>query len=356
VLRRLALVALIAASAGHAQRPPLPAPTTNAATAGGVIAGVPWIVVALGLDSTKRWSGITRDAYALIGGERAWRRLPPVPGAVGRLAATSQIVRDRVVVIGGYTVDSSGKEVTLPNVDIHDPATNQWTAGAPTPMAVDDAISGVWRDSLIVVVSGWHDTNSVRTVQLYDVIRDGWTAATPFPGEPVFGHAGAVVGNTIVVLDGAARTSGRVRYALARQVWLGTLNPRDPTQIRWTKGPARPGPALYRAAAAACGESLIVVGGTSNPYNYNGIGYDRRPSEPLTTRWSFSVRTRRWRQLPPHPLGSMDHRGLVMHGDTAFTVGGMTTDQRVMATVAGAPIGVCNAPTRAAQRTVTTRP
>lgn len=165
-----------------------------------------------------------------------------MPDAVGRLAATAQVVRGRLVLFGG-----------------------------------------VWRDSLVFIVSGWHETDNVRDVQVYDVVNDRWSNATPIPGRGVFGHTGGVVGSTIVFIDGAAKQANGAKYALVSQVWVGHIDPARPTVIRWTAGPPHPGPTLYRAAAATCGTRLIIAGGTANLYNYNGIGCDTRPSDPLAT-------------------------------------------------------------------------
>lgn len=326
-----------------AKPPALPVATTNnavAALATGLGAG---IYSMLGLDSTKRWSGITRRAFHLAPGARTWRELPPVPGVVGRLAALAFGVRGRVYLFGGYTVDSAGAERSLPNVDIWDPVGRAWSAGAPMPVAVDDAVGGIWRDSLIVIVSGWHDTDNVVDVQWYDPAQDRWTKGTPFPGVPVFGGAGGVLGNHILMLDGARRGTGKVKYTLAAQTWLGTINPTDPTRIRWDSLGAHPGPARYRAAVGGCGGRFVLAGGTGNPYNFNGIGYDGQPSSPLNRVLSFDMRARVWRDERSAPLATMDHRGLLIVDGAAWIVGGMRASQAVASDVMTWAIG-CPSP------------
>ena len=321
---------------------PLPIAVTNNAVASGRIAGVWWAFSVLGVDSTKRWSGITRRAFAWSSEARAWRALPDVPGMVGRLAATAQVVRGRLYVVGGYTVDSAGVEHSLANVDIYDPATGRWSAGAPTPVAVDDAVSGVYRDSLVYLVSGWHETDNVRDVQLYDVAHDRWTKGTPIPGRGVFGHTGALAAGRIVFVDGAAKTTGGPKYALVRQAWIGTINPRDPERISWQAGVRHPGPPLYRAAAAVCGALVVIAGGTANPYNYNGIGYDSQPSAPRKAVLAYDTRRGQWRTLPSLPTTTMDHRGLLARGTTGWIIGGMRASQRVSAETVRAWLPPCD--------------
>jgi hypothetical protein len=311
--------------------PPLPTPVTNAAVASGVIDTMQWAFVMLGVDSTKRWSGITRRAVAWSSASNRWTVLPDVPGAVGRLAASAQLVRGKVYLIGGYTVDSAGTEHSVPDVNIYSPRTGSWTRGADIPVSIDDAVVGVYRDSLLYVVSGWHETDNVQSVQIYDVLQNTWHAGTPIPGPGVFGHTGALSGNTIVYIDGAARQSGAVKYGLVNQVWIGAINPAVPTLITWRRGPAHPGPPLYRAAATAIGPRVIITGGTNNPYNYNGIGYDARPAVPSARTFAYDVRRARWVGLPPLDVPTMDHRGLVRLNDALWTVGGMESAQRVSA-------------------------
>lgn len=321
--------------------PVLPVPVTNHAVAAGIVGGRWQLFAMLGVDSTKAWSGITRRAWVLAEGDTAWRALPPVPGARGRLAATAQVVRGRVYLFGGYTVDSLGAERSVPEVDIWDPARAAWRAARPMPVPVDDAVSGVYRDSLIYLVSGWHDTDNVRDVQVYDVVRDAWSVGTPVPGRGVFGHAGGMAGERIVFIDGAVRSATGPRYVNEPQAWMGTIDPDHPARISWEELPPHPAPVRYRAAAGTCGGFVIFAGGTDNPYNYNGIGYDGVPSEPLASAVALDTRLRVWRLLPPAPVPTMDHRGLLIRGDTGWIVGGMTTDRVVSRAVVRWRLGLC---------------
>lgn len=299
----------------------------------------------LGLDSTKRWDGVIHRAFRWNVGEAGWHEVTPVPGA-GRLAATAQAVRGKIYLFGGYTVARDGSEQSLPNVDIYDPATDTWSRGASIPVPVDDAVSGVWRDSLIYLISGWHDRDNVRDVQLYDPAHDQWKEATPIPGPPVFGHAGAIADNTIVYIDGVRVTRVPRRFVIESSSWRGDIDPANPTHIDWTRLPDHPGPALYRAAAGGVGGAsqsatqwVVFAGGTDNPYNYNGIGYNGVPSQPRADVFAFDLTTGEWVTLPPLPTPRMDLRGLVVAGDRALLVGGMLAEQRVTATVQQTPLG-----------------
>ena len=345
----LGLAAQVPAIGTRVEAPALPVPVTNNAVATITRGPGAGVYSMLGVDGTKTWRGITRRAFFLARGTTTWSELPPVPGAAGRLASLAFGVRNQVYLFGGYTVDSSGAERSLPNVDIWDPVKRMWRSGAPMPVAVDDAVGGLWRDSLIVIVSGWHDTDNVADVQWYDPAHDRWTKGTPFPGVPVFGGAGSVLGDQLLVLDGARRAAGKVKYTLASQAWLGTIDHRNPARIRWDSLPAHPGPARYRAAVGACRGRFHVAGGTDNPYNYNGIGYDGRASIPEQRVLSFDVTTRTWRAERDAPLATMDHRSMAIVDGAAWLVGGMRAHQIVADDVAAWAIG-CPTPRSDATR------
>jgi N-acetylneuraminic acid mutarotase len=166
-------------------------------------------------------------------------------------------------------------------------------------------------------------------VQIYDPARDTWSTATPIPGAPVFGHAGAIVRDAIVYVDGVRVNRDRPRFTIEAASWRGDIDPENPTSISWTRLQTHPGPPLYRAAAGGLDEWALFAGGTDNPYNYNGIGYDGVPARPVRSLLGFNVTTGTWTQLAPLPLSTMDHRGMVTMGGTLAIVGGMRTHQAV---------------------------
>lgn len=313
--------------------PPLPAPVSNNA-----VAAVPTddgvsVFSFMGMDSTRGWDGVTDVAYRWDVGSDAWRTLTPVPGP-GRLASTAQRVGDRIYLFGGYTVAEDGTERSVPDVNVYDPATGGWSRGADMPVPVDDAVSGVWRDSLIFLVSGWHDDGNVDDVQIYDPATDRWTAATPIAGTPVFGHTGTVVGDLILYSDGVQVVDGDPRFAMDTAVWQGRIDPADPTDIDWSRIPRHPDdPPLYRGAGGSMGALAFFVGGTDNPYNYDGIGYDGEPSEPMRSVLVYSPMAEEWRHLAAPPVATMDHRNLATAGRLLFLVGGMEEGQTVSAKI-----------------------
>ncbi|MFQ5704300.1 MAG: Kelch repeat-containing protein [Gemmatimonadales bacterium] len=324
----------------------MPVPITNNAVAAVTTPSGPAVFSFLGLDATKLSGGIVSSAFRWNVGDSNWTEIESVAGP-GRLAATAQVVEGKIYLFGGYTVAQDGTEKSTPHVDIYDPETDSWTSGTHIPIPTDDAVSGVWRDSLIYLVSGWHDRDNIDNVQIYDPATDSWSQATPIPGPPVFGHAGSIAGNTIVYIDGVRTNPERPRFSMAGSSWRGEIDPSDPTKITWNRLADHPGPPLYRAAAGAVENSVVFAGGTDNPYNYNGVGYNGVPSEPRRNVFAYDVELGRWLTLDSLSLATMDHRGIAVAGGTMTIVGGMTAGQTVTRHVAtrGASVGGLEVPT-----------
>ena len=314
--------------------PELPLPVANNAVAAALLDGQPRIFSFLGLGAARDYAAITRRAFMLDVATGRWEPLPDVPGPVGRLAATAQAVGRRVFLFGGYSVAADGTETTSPATDIYLIDEHRYTRGADAPVPLDDTISGVWRDRLIFFVSGWSTDRTVTTVQAYDPVADRWQAATPIPGTPVFGHAGGVIDDTIVYCGGAKMLgAGTPKYGASAECYRGDIDTADPTAITWRAIAAHPGAPRYRAAAGPVRSGLhagiLFAGGTTNPYNYNGVGYDGRPAEPEASSWLYDIASGAWVAGPTLDAPTMDHRALVSVRDGWWIVGGFGKSQTV---------------------------
>ncbi|RMG67791.1 MAG: galactose oxidase, partial [Calditrichaeota bacterium] len=230
---------------------PLPEKLSNNAVASLQLGDSTYLFSMMGIDTSKIFSGITRHAYRLNLGTGQWQALPDVPGPQGRIAAAAVGFRGKIYLFGGYRVLATGGEITSERVDIYDPATGQWTTGQPIPTPVDDQVALVWRDSLIYLISGWSQSRNVKNVQVYNPALDSWQQATPIIGAGVFGHAGGIVGDSIVYADGV-KVSG-LQFVMNPKSYLGVIDPADPTSITWSELPPHPGPAKYRMAAGSWG-------------------------------------------------------------------------------------------------------
>ncbi len=333
----LALSCTVAASSAELETtilPELPAPVANNAVVSVESRGASFIVSFAGLGAGKTHADTHARTFVLDPRDAAWSEAPPVPGDVGRLAAVAAAANGRAYVFGGYTVAEDGSEVSTPWVHAFDPATQAFEERQPMPVPVDDAVAVTFADRYIYLLSGWHDLGNVNLVQRYDALTDTWAQATPTPGRAVFGHAGGIVGNTIVYCDGVAiepHPDRRRDFVANDECFLGVIDADDGRRIDWRTVPAHPGPARYRMAAAGVDalNAIVFVGGSDNPYNYNGIGYNGDPSQPSGGALIYDLERQSWTQSKTDAIASMDHRGLVEFGGQWLTVGGMLRDQQV---------------------------
>jgi len=300
----------------------------------------------MGIGSKKTWDAVISSAYEMDPNTGKWQEKRPVPGVAGRLAASALALHDQVFIFGGYVLDAQGGETTVSDLNVFVPVENRYYRGKDIPEPVADAVVGVYRDRYIFLIGGWSTSkgDAVRNVQIYDTDKDTWIQATPIPGTPVFGHAGAIIGDTIVYVDGAYKNRSGVgpKYVASSECWMGEIphsRRGDITKIQWTKLPAHPGNARYRIAAGA-GQlerkagKIYFSGGTDTPYNYNGIGYNGQPAEPSPMTFAFDDYSGEWETVDEStPEPTMDHRGLLVTHRGLVIVGGMEKGQQVTAKV-----------------------
>ncbi|WND01875.1 hypothetical protein QGN29_09960 [Temperatibacter marinus] len=295
------------------------------------------ILVAGGLKNGRTWQHVSKDVYLFKKGAKQWEEMPPLPiKEQGVLAATAVGIGAHFYIFGGYTVAEDGSEKSTSYGVKFDPAKKTYTRLPPMPTPVDDTVSFVYRERFIYLVSGWHDTGNVSLVQVYDTIEKIWRRATDYPGSPVFGHAGGIIGNQFIIADGVAvvgkTKEGRRKFDTVNEQWLGTIDPENPLNVTWKRLPQLPGKGNYRMAAAGISDAsfMLFTGGSSNAYNYSGIGYNGEPSQPSPHTWGWDFKAGKWRVLKNWSKATMDHRGLVKINETWFTVGGMGRDQKLL--------------------------
>ena len=208
-------------------------------------------------------------------------------------------------------------------------------------MPVDDAVALVFQQRYVYLISGWHNDGNVNLVQIYDVKTDTWQQGSPFLGKPVFGHAAAIVSNNILLCDGVkvdAQPDKRRTFSAEPACYHGSIDEKNITKIDWRTVAHPTSTARYRMAAVGdeVTHSAIFVGGSDNPYNYNGIGYNQKPSSPSSQVWRYDFTQSSW-QVTDMDTATMDHRGLLGVGSGTgkhfVTLGGMTKQQKVSSAV-----------------------
>ncbi len=315
--------------------PPLGIPHANNAVSDLKVNGKTYLFSFMGLTEGKTWRDTSKRAFMFVEGGNEWRRLPDLPVKEGRLAASAQSAGGKVYIFGGYTVAEDGSEKSTPEVFEFDPRTLKYARLADMPTPVDDMTTFAYQNRYIYLVSGWHDNGNVNLVQIYDTKTDKWTRGTDYPGTPVFGHAGGIVGNRFVIADGVAvigKTEKGARiFDTVNEGWMGTIDSEDHTKITYRRLPQLPGKGHYRMAGAgdAVRNQVIFAGGTSTAYNYDGIGYDGTPAKASRHVFAWDFGKNNWTLLNQKPNATMDHRGMVKIDGKWFTIGGLDENREV---------------------------
>ncbi|WP_027420086.1 Kelch repeat-containing protein [Crocinitomix catalasitica] len=311
----------------------LPIKISNNAVESALIDGEPFVYSFGGIDSTKLGSGITNRSYKYNVSTNNWTAIDPIPFSANNIASAASTVKNKIYIIGGYTVLEDGTEVSSNEVIRYDPSTDTYLEnGANIPVPIDDQVQCVWKDSLIYVITGWSNTGNVPNVQIYNPSFDNWSMGTTTPDTyvyKVFGGSGTIIGDTIFYYGGA---SNGISFPAQKKLRKGIINPSDPTDITWSEledGPVR----KYRSACLTADDMIYWLGGSSISYNYNGIAYDGGEGvDPLTSINRYNTRVGDWYLAESSPYGVMDFRGVAQIGPRSWIIaGGMHVDQEVSA-------------------------
>jgi N-acetylneuraminic acid mutarotase len=292
----------------------------------------------MGVGPKKTWDDVSNQVYILnIGHTAKWGTGRQVPGPVGRLNAAAAGVKGVVILMGGFVVDKQGAELTVPDVNVYEPGARRWSRGKDIPVPVDSAVVGATHDHFIYLIGGRSPSGPVNNVQVYDLEKDSWTQATPFPGTAAFGMAGGFAEENIVIIDGAKPgPGGGPRYVPADECWLGKIDRKDPAKIEWSKLPPHPGSAHYGIAGggSARDHKIFFSGGTSTPHDYKGDSYDGNPPEVSSLTFAYDLHANRWETINGNTTDPRaDGRGLLETPVGPVVLGGLAKNLAVTAGV-----------------------
>jgi N-acetylneuraminic acid mutarotase len=253
----------------------------------------------MGIGPRKTWDDVTNKVYVMTLAHPKWHEAQRVPGVVGRVGASAIGAKSQIVLMGGFVLDNEGGEMTVPDVNVYI-GEHRWYRGKDIPVAVDRAVVGEDHDRFVYLVGGRSPKGPVNNVQVYDVAKDSWSQATPFPGTPVFGLAGGLADGSIVIVDGAKEgPAGGPRYVASDECWRGKIDKKDPNKIEWSKLPAHPGSARFAIAGGGSNREhrVFFTGGTATPHDYKGVAYDGQPSEASTVTFAYDLHKGEWETI-----------------------------------------------------------
>lgn len=264
-----------------------------------------------------------------------WDRLAIVPSDnkyKGRFATASAVVNNVVYLLGGYsnnTVKSPARDPNAQNLSdfySYDPITQEYAQLEDMPVPVDDTVLLPYRDRYIYAISGWHKDGAVNLVQVFDIFKNEWFQASPILGNGVFGHAGGIIDNVILVCDGA---SMKRNFAAAPTVQveqsclLGEIDVTNPSYISWQEWahPSEQGRFRMAAVSDINNDQICFVGGSTQMYDINGVSSGGQPAQGTSEVWCYIAQTRQWK-LSDAPEPSFDHRSAFIYNNQIMTLGG----------------------------------
>jgi len=309
----------------------LPFATSNNALCEAVVNGNEFVYSFGGIDTTKIYSGIHQRCFKYDVGADSWSEIDSLPDLSGKIASAASFVKGKIYIIGGYHVLASSSEISSNKVHVYNPTTDSFeTDATPIPIAIDDHVQCVYKDSLIFVVTGWSNTNNVPNVQIFNPELNQWQAGTNTNSNAFFtsfGASGTIIGDTIYYYGGAGGGS----FAARKYMRKGYIDPIDPTNITWTLMDDAPGVASYRAACSNVNDVAFWIGGSSVSYNYDGIAYNGSGGVAPSARiLHFYNGNYLFSDDFPQEYGVMDLRGIAKLSNNRFVIaGGMDSSQVV---------------------------
>lgn len=194
----------------------------------------------------------------------------------------------KIYVLGGYPAS----RVTVPTVQVYDPALDQWTFTTPLPVGLNHSMPATVNGKLYII-GGQIDagnTSFVNTVYEFDPGTTNWVSKAPMILARSAGAA-AVVSNLVYVAGG--RPPRGADFAVY-----------DVISNQWTSLPNLPTQRNHLAAAAIDGK-IYVAGGRL------GAGFTSEMTGVLEV---YDPETRVWRALDPLPTTRSGVNGIAVDG------------------------------------------
>ncbi len=236
---------------------------------------------------------------------------PPDPCAPNALASSSLAkvesqsakVNGKLYVLAGFVENLKITDVT----EIYDPMTNQWSLGAPMPLAVTHMGSVVVDNAIWIVggFSGDHPGVATDRVQIYNTLSDSWEDGPSLPNPR--GSGAAVYNNGKIHFFGGLLPDRRTD--VGEHLVLDLANMND----GWQSAADMPDPRNHHSGASVNG-LVYAIGGQ---FGHDGGTEDQNfldVYDPSSDTWE------RLANLPSDR--SHFEPGTIVHNDKIIIVGG----------------------------------
>ena len=326
------LCAVFLTAADQPKIPPMPGAVSSNAVA--ALSGGLDVYSLMGIGPKKTWDDVSNKVYVLHLRSAKWSEGKPVPGVAGRLGASAVGAKGQIFLFGGYVLDGQLTEITVPDVNAYVPDNHKWYRAEDMPVPVDRAVIGEMHDRYIYLVGGRSKNGPVNIVQVYDIEKNSWSQGTPFPGTPVYGHAGGVADDEIVFVDGAKKNAEAGKPDVASdECWRGRIDKKDPYKIEWSKLPAHPGAARF-GIVAGVGEKnkIFFSGGSASLHSFKGQDAEGKPVEVSGVTFAFELHGNKWETIAEDTFDvRLDSGGVLSTPVGPMVIGGMVKNTAVTA-------------------------
>lgn len=303
---------------------PLPIPTSNNAVAEAVLGNNKYVYSFGGIGENLIQSEIHKNVYKYDVSQDLWTEMPSIPDSTGKIASGASFVNGKIILIGGYHVESNGVETSSNKVHIYNPLIDEFEAdGSPIPIPIDDHVQTVWRDSLIYVITGWSNSGNVPNVQIYNPSLNMWMMGTSTPNTSnfeSFGASGYIIADTIYYFGGAKDVP---TFSATNVLRKGVIDKNDPTQIDWSITNSNNGEALYRGACSGHNNTVFWIGGSNEAYNFDAKAYyTNKPVRPNNRIIEINVENLTQSNYYSSQTEAMDLRGIAKLGGGNWIIAG----------------------------------
>jgi Kelch motif/Galactose oxidase, central domain len=235
--------------------------------------------------------------------------------SLGRAGHTATLLDDgRVLVTGGTGQDSTDgghRYVALTSVELYDPRSNTWSAGAPMKDARNWHTATRLDDGRVLVAGGAREMRQhLRSAELFTPDAGTWAPAAPLAEARCLHQAVNVPGGVLVVGGRSNKGDRDTGYGGP----LASVERYDAAANTWSAAPELTEPRQYHAVAQqAEGHTLVVCGAAptllTNQTEWLG---------PSATEWKEGA------QNPP--LGRAHHTATVLPSGDVLVIGGETSE------------------------------
>ena len=205
-------------------------------------------------------AGVSGAVFRYLPEEDVWDALSDKPTPVTDVHAAR--IGEKLYVPGGRLADGTSTAI----LEIYDPRTDTWAAGAPLPQPVS-AYALADFEGQLYLFGGWDGQAALAAVYIYDPAADAWQEGTPMAVPRT--QAGAVALADKIVVLGGTNAAGALRDV------VGYFPARDANgETPWEAFAPLPAP-RFGFGAASVSETIYVIGGVveGNETGEMGVGW-----------------------------------------------------------------------------------